>query len=91
MIEFDDPTDRHIVQLLLEGASNKAIARALGLPIGTVKRRLHRLYGGLGVTSRTQFALKVSASHQEQEAAANQSSEAARRGEPSRPESNPQR
>ena len=41
-----------IVQLLKTGASNKEIARALGIGEGTVKVHLHAVYEKLGVTSR---------------------------------------
>lgn len=54
-----DRLDRQIVDLVLAGAGNKQIARELGLPEGTVKWRVHRLYVRVGVSSRTQFVLKM--------------------------------
>lgn len=56
-----DATDRAIIDLVLAGHTNKAISRRLSLPEGTVKWRLHRLYGRLGVSSRVQFALRLRA------------------------------
>ena len=56
---LEDPLDRSIAQMVLEGAPNKAIARALDIPEGTVKWRLHRLYERLGVSSRMSFALAL--------------------------------
>lgn len=56
---FEDATDRGIVQLVLQGKSNKHISAALGIPISTVKWRLHRLYDHLGVESRSALIVKV--------------------------------
>jgi DNA-binding NarL/FixJ family response regulator len=56
---FEKDVDRRIAQLVLKGQPNKAIATATGLPVGTVKWRLHRMYLELGVSSRSQFVLAV--------------------------------
>ncbi len=56
---FGDALDREIARMVVEGASNKAIARATGLAIGTVKWRLHRMYRSLDVHSRITFAMTV--------------------------------
>ena len=56
---FADDLDRRIAEMVVQGAPNKAIARATGLPLGTVKWRLHRMYGRLRVGSRTAFAMTV--------------------------------
>lgn len=56
---FADELDRRIAEMVVRGAPNKAIARATGLPLGTVKWRLHRMYARLGVHSRTLFAISV--------------------------------
>lgn len=48
-----------IVAMLSQGASNKRIAEELGNTVGTVKVYLHRIYGKLGVTNRTQALLKA--------------------------------
>lgn len=45
--------------MVIEGAPNKVIARRTGLPLGTVKWRLHRMYQRLGVHTRTTFAMSV--------------------------------
>ncbi len=46
--------EREVLQLLLEGASNREIARRLVLSVNTVKRHVYNLCGKLGVQSRTQ-------------------------------------
>lgn len=56
---YGDETDRAIAALVLEGASNKQIATRLAIPETRVKWRLHRMYGRLGTSSRTQFALRL--------------------------------
>lgn len=58
-MKIEDEVDRRIVELVLQGATNKAIARAIKLPEGTVKWRLHRLYARLGVGSRVQFVMEL--------------------------------
>ncbi|MGO4541730.1 LuxR C-terminal-related transcriptional regulator [Paenibacillus sp. 2TAB19] len=57
-----EPLSRGELQLLLllrKGASNKQIAAALTLSEGTVKVYLSRIYGKLGVSSRTQALLAI--------------------------------
>lgn len=51
--------DRAIARMVMEGAPNKVIASRTGMPEGTVKWRLHRMYDRLGVASRTAFALAL--------------------------------
>ena len=46
--------EREVLRLLLEGASNREIARRLVLSVNTVKRHVYNLFGKLGVRSRTQ-------------------------------------
>jgi DNA-binding NarL/FixJ family response regulator len=58
-LPFEDPLDRAIARMVMEGAPNKVIATQTGLPEGTVKWRLHRMYDRLRVTSRTSFALAL--------------------------------
>ena len=48
---------REILKLLLEGRSNKEIARALGILEGTIKVHLRSIMQRLGVRNRTQLAL----------------------------------
>lgn len=52
-----DVTDR-----VCRGESNKEIARSLGLAEGTVKRHLTLAMMKLGVSNRTQLAIKASQS-----------------------------
>lgn len=52
---------RQIVALLRTKASNKEIARQLGLSEGTVKVHLHSIYERVGVSGRTQLIAKSSA------------------------------
>ncbi len=54
---FSDDVDRQIAHMVIEGAPNKVIATRTGLPLGTVKWRLHRMYRRLEVHSRTTFAM----------------------------------
>ena len=56
---FTDEIDETIARLVVAGLPNKAIAARLRMPEGTVKWRLHRLYGRLGVQSRSRFVLEV--------------------------------
>jgi DNA-binding NarL/FixJ family response regulator len=56
---LEDELDRTITRMVLAGQTNKAIARAAGIPEGTVKWRLHRMYRRLGVSSRVAFALAL--------------------------------
>lgn len=48
------PRQGEVLRLLVEGRSNKAIGRELGLSESTVKTHLASIYARLGVTSRTQ-------------------------------------
>ena len=40
-----------------EGASNKIIARSLGLTVGTVKVHMHRIFRVLQIQNRVQLAM----------------------------------
>ena len=48
-----------VLRLLLEGASNREIARRLVLSINTVKRHVYNLCGKLGVQSRAQAIVRA--------------------------------
>ena len=46
---------RQIVTLLVQGMSNKEIARTLNIRVGTVKVHLHQIFERLKVTSRAKL------------------------------------
>lgn len=48
-----------VLRLLARGSSNKEIALALHVAEGTIKNHLTNIFGKLGVTDRTQAALKA--------------------------------
>ena len=48
-------------RFLVQGASNKEIARALGIEVVTVKRHVGNVLRKLGARNRTQAAVKLSA------------------------------
>src|SRR6266545_2575288 len=52
--------EKQVIELLMEGRSNKQIALALGVSLRTVEFHLSHIYAKLGVTSRTEAALKLS-------------------------------
>ncbi len=51
--------EREVMRLLARGASNKDIALALFLAEGTVKNHITNIFAKLGVSDRTQAALKA--------------------------------
>lgn len=51
--------EREVIELLLQGRSNKQIALALGVSVRAVEFHLSNIYAKLGVTSRTEAALKL--------------------------------
>jgi DNA-binding CsgD family transcriptional regulator len=53
--------EREIVDLLMEGKSNRQIAQALGIAEATVKKHLHHVYRKLGVRSRALLIVEQSA------------------------------
>lgn len=53
------PRQTDVLQLLLQGKSNKDIARRLGLSVETIKDHVQAVFRALGVNSRTQAVLAV--------------------------------
>lgn len=53
------PAEKAICRLLLAGAHNKEIAKALGKSDATVRNQLHTIFPKLGVTTRTAAASKL--------------------------------
>ncbi len=53
--------EREVLRLLLEGASNREIARRLVVSVNTVKRHVYNLCGKLGVQSRAQAIVRARA------------------------------
>ncbi|CAG1011884.1 Spore germination protein GerE [Anaerolineales bacterium] len=52
--------ERQVIEILIQGKSNKQIALALGVSVRTVEFHLSNVYAKLGVNSRTEAALKLS-------------------------------
>jgi DNA-binding CsgD family transcriptional regulator len=52
--------ERRVVELAIEGLSNKEIARTLVVAVPTVEAHLSRAYAKLGVRSRAQLAARLS-------------------------------
>lgn len=50
--------ERHVLQLLTEGSTNRMIARDLRISERTVKNHLQSIYGKLGVADRTGAVVK---------------------------------
>ena len=60
-IEMLTPREREVLGLLGEGKGNLDIARDLQLSVGTVRLHVKHVLSKLGVTSRTQAALRAQA------------------------------
>lgn len=54
VVELLSPRELSVLRLLADGASNKEIARGLGVAENTVKTHLANLYSKLGVRRRTE-------------------------------------
>jgi DNA-binding CsgD family transcriptional regulator len=54
------PRQLQVARMVREGASNKEIARALNLSVGTVKVHLHRIYKVLSISNRIELAIRAS-------------------------------
>ncbi|HJY39165.1 MAG TPA: helix-turn-helix transcriptional regulator [Steroidobacteraceae bacterium] len=53
--------EREIVDLLMQGMSNRQIAQSLGIAEATVKKHLHHVYRKFGVRSRALLIVEQSA------------------------------
>ena len=53
------PRERQLVAFVRSGLRNREIARQLGVTEGTVKAYLHAVFEKLGVTSRTELAIRA--------------------------------
>lgn len=53
------PRQRQIIRALAAGATNREIARRLGLKEQTVKNQLTVIYGQLGVRNRLELAVHI--------------------------------
>ena len=53
------PREAEVLQALASGGTDKAIARDLGIQLGTVKTHMKQLFQKLGVTTRTQAVIKA--------------------------------
>jgi DNA-binding CsgD family transcriptional regulator len=55
------PTEERVAALVAAGRTNKEVAAALFVSLGTVEDNLRKIYRKLGVRSRTELALRASA------------------------------
>ena len=51
--------EQDVARLLVQGVSNKEIARTLGIEVVTVKRHVGNILRKLGVANRTQAAVSL--------------------------------
>jgi len=59
LVEPFTEREREVLRLLLEGASNREIARHLVISVNTVKKHVYNLCGKLGVQSRAQAIVRA--------------------------------
>jgi DNA-binding CsgD family transcriptional regulator len=52
------PTEKRVAELAAAGRTNREIAQAMFLSVHTVEDNLRRVYGKLGIRSRTELAAK---------------------------------
>jgi len=57
-VQFSE-REKHVIEFLIQGRSNKQIAHALGVSVRAVEFHLSNIYAKLGVSSRTEAALKL--------------------------------
>jgi two-component system nitrate/nitrite response regulator NarP len=53
------PRERQLIRFVRQGLRNREIAKELGVTEGTVKVYLHTVYDKLGVSSRTELAIRA--------------------------------
>ena len=53
------PRERQLIRFVREGLRNREIAQKLGVTEGTVKTYLHAVFEKLGVTNRTELAMRA--------------------------------
>ena len=53
------PRERQVIQFVSQGLRNREIAKALGVTEGTVKVYLHGVFDKVGVSSRTELAIRA--------------------------------
>lgn len=53
------PRERDVVRLIAQGQTNREIGRNLAISIGTVKTHIEHIIGKLGVSDRTQAAVRA--------------------------------
>jgi len=58
--ETYSPREKEVIELLLQGKSNKQMALTLHVANRTVEFHLNNIYAKMGVTSRTEAVLKLS-------------------------------
>ena len=54
------PRERELIKLVRNGLRNREIAQKLGVTEGTIKVYLHTVFQKLGVSSRTELAIRAS-------------------------------
>ncbi len=59
LVEPFTKREREVLRLLLEGASNREIARHLVISVNTVKKHIYNLCSKLGVQSRAQAIVRA--------------------------------
>ncbi len=59
LVEPFTEREREVLRLLLEGASNREIARQLVISVNTVKKHVYNICGKLGVQSRAQAIVRA--------------------------------
>ena len=64
------PTERRVAQLVVEGGTNREIADALFISVKTVEANISRIFGKLGVRSRTELVRSMIAERPDPEGSA---------------------